>query len=152
MKTSENGINLIKKHEGLRLVAYRDIGGVWTIGYGHTRLAKAGKQITKSEAEKLLMLDIADAERIIKLRIRVPLNQNQHDALVSFVFNLGPKGLGPKSTLRRILNRGNYIDVPEQIKRWDKVITGQGAKSVPGLTRRREAEAELWATPVPGEL
>lgn len=130
---------LIREFEGLRLVAYRCPAGVWTIGYGHTRGVKRGQIISPGQAECYLSEDILDAKDAIARQVRVPLTKNQLAALISWVFNLGEGNLR-KSTLLKKLNAGDYDVVPSEMKKWNKA----GGKVLPGLTRRREAEAELW--------
>lgn len=138
MKTKN--VNIIKKHEGLRLEAYLPTpNDVWTIGYGHTHTTKQGMKITEDQAEKLLYLDIAWAEEAVKGLVKVPLTQNQFDALVSFVFNVGA-GAFAKSTLLRFLNTGDYTNAAAQFLRWNK----QKGRILNGLTKRREEERRLF--------
>lgn len=144
MKTSSRGIALIKAHEGLRLLAYRCPAGVWTIGYGHTSAAGdppvvQGMKITGQEADTILRRDLARFERGVLSVVKVPLAQNQLDALVSFAFNVG-LGAFAKSTLVRRLNEGRYEDVPRELMRW----TRAGGRELPGLVNRRREEAALW--------
>jgi lysozyme len=136
---SQYGIEIIKEHEGLRLNAYRDPVGIWTIGYGHTRNVREGDRITESAAESFLMQDIARAEHCIRAFVRVPLTQGQFDALVSFIFNVGC-GAFQTSTMLRHLNRGNHDLAAEQFPRW---VNG-GGKILRGLVRRREDERILF--------
>lgn len=145
METSQAGIDLIKRFEGLHKVngenveAYKDPVGIWTIGYGHTRTARSGLKISKDEAERLLIKDLAWAERAVSQHVKVPLAQNQFDACVSLCFNIG-EGAFSRSTLVRELNKGRYDAVPNQFMRW----VYAGGKKFRGLERRRAAEAELW--------
>lgn len=136
------GIELIKSFEGLRLQAYRDSVGVWTIGYGHTAGVKAGQTITEVQASQFLLADLADAEDAVGKFVTVPLNDNQFAALVSLTFNIGAEAFR-RSTLRKKLNAGDYAAVPGQFALW---VKGAG-KTLPGLVRRRKAEADLWSTP-----
>lgn len=138
MKISNNGLDLIKHFEGLRLKAYKDPIGIWTIGYGHIKLAKEGMVITEREANAMLEHEIEEYEGYINKR-NLCLNQNQFDALVSWVYNLGPANL-VSSTLLKRLNSNDYWDVPKQIKRWNR----GGGKVLAGLVRRRNAEALLF--------
>ena len=138
-KTSQTGIDLIKGFEGKRLKAYRDAVGVWTIGYGHTRTARAGQVISDSQAEQLLRADLADFESCVARSISVTLNQSQFDALVSFAYNVGCGALR-RSTLLRLLNRGGYGAAADQFLRWNRA----GGVVLRGLTRRRKAERELF--------
>jgi lysozyme len=146
LKTGPKGLALVREFEGCELKAYRDAVGIWTIGYGHTAAAgppvpKAGMTISATEAEEILKRDLGKYEKTVLDAVRVPLSQEQFDALVSFTFNVGP-GNFRSSTLLKRLNSGNYVDVPNQLKRWNKA----GGRVLRGLTRRREAEAFLWST------
>lgn len=143
MKIGTAGLDLIKSFEGLRLKAYRDSVGVWTIGWGHTSTARPGMQITEEHAEELLRADLADAERAVTRQITVPLTQNQFDALVSFTFNLGSGALS-KSTLRRLLNAEDYKGAADQFPRWNKGRVNGALVVLKGLTRRRVAERKLF--------
>ena len=133
------GIALIKKFEGCELEAYQCSAGVWTIGYGHTKDIVQGMTISKEQAEEMLVDELHEYENYINKYVTVALSQNQFDALVSWVYNLGPANL-KASTLLKVLNQGKYEDVPAQIKRWNKA----GGKVLEGLIRRREAEACLF--------
>jgi lysozyme len=139
MNISEEGLALLKKFEGCELKAYQDSVGVWTIGYGHTKEVKEGDQINKDEAEHLLAEEMPEYEGYINDMVEVPLNQNQFDSLVCWVYNLGPTNLR-NSTLLTVLNQERYDDVPREIKRWNKA----GGEVLKGLIRRREAEALLF--------
>jgi len=139
MRTSQRGLSLIKSFEGLRLQAYQDSVGVWTIGYGATRGVKAGMSITKEQAERMLLNDVQRFEPEIERLVTAKLSQNQWDALTSFTYNLGAANL-ESSTLRRLLNAGDYAGAAEQFTRWNKA----GGKVLPGLVRRRAAERELF--------
>ena len=139
MKISEEGISLIKNYEGCRLEAYQDSVGIWTIGYGVIKGVKEGDKINQEEADHLLQEELPEYEGYINDMIKVPLEQCQFDALVCWVYNLGPNNL-KDSTLLRILNEGDYNGVPEQIKRWNKA----GGTVLAGLVKRRSAEADLF--------
>jgi len=139
MHTSQKGLDLIKSFEGLRLSAYKDVAGVVTIGYGTTSGVKMGDTITKERAEELLREDVARFEAQVQRLVKVPLTQGQHDALVSFVYNLGPGNLS-NSTLLRLLNSGDYNGAAAQFDRWTKA----GGKTLAGLVRRRAAERALF--------
>lgn len=154
-KISENGLDLIRKFEGLHKVtkegdvrAYRCPAGKWTIGYGHTRGVKSGMRASKMECEQFLIGDLHDAGNAVRSSVNVPLSQHQYDALVSFVFNLGA-GNFRSSTLLKKLNRGLYDEIPEQIMRWNKARVDGELTRLKGLTRRRTAEAALWAMDAP---
>lgn len=144
MNTSQTGVNLIKGFEGKRLVAYDDGVGVWTIGYGTIKYpngihVKKGDTCTDSQAETYLKNDLAKFESAINKLVKVPLNQNQFDALASFTYNLGETNLS-KSTLLRKLNAKDYKGAADQFLVWNKA----GGKVMNGLVRRREAERNLF--------
>jgi len=139
MKTSGEGIALIKKFEGCEIKAYQCSAKVWTIGYGHTRGVSEKDTCTKEEAEKILVEDLEEFEKYVNDLVDIPLAQNQFDALVAWTFNLGPTNL-KSSTLLAKLNENDVNDVPFQIRRWNKA----GGNVLDGLVRRREAEALLW--------
>jgi lysozyme len=139
---SDSGFALTRSFEGLRLTAYQDCGGVWTIGYGHTGPdVRAGLTITETEAEALLRSDVAASETSVNRAVNVPITQNQFDALVDFCFNCG-RGNFLSSTLLRQVNLGNTQAATAQFALW----VHAGGEVVPGLVRRRKAEAELFAT------
>ena len=133
------GLALIKKFEGCELKAYQCSAGVWTIGYGHTKDVVEDMEITQEQAEQMLVDELHEYESYINKYVTVALSQNQFDALVSWVYNLGPANLSA-STMLKVLNSGEYEDVPAQMKRWNKA----GGKVLDGLVRRREAEALLY--------
>lgn len=144
MKISKDGLNLIKQFEGVRLTAYKCPAGVLTIGIGHTSAAgppevKPGMTITAQDAYEILQRDLGQYENAINNLVKVTLTQNQFDALVSFVYNVGV-GAFQKSTLLKKLNAGQYDAVPAELMKWTKA----GGKELPGLVRRRRAEASLW--------
>ncbi|MDX3740344.1 lysozyme [Pseudomonas sp.] len=139
MRTSQRGLSLIKSFEGLRLQAYQDAVGVWTIGYGTTRGVNAGMKISKEQAERMLLNDVQRFEPEVERLVNVSLSQNQWDALISFTYNLGSANL-ESSTLLRKLNAGNYTGAADQFPRWNKA----GGRVLPGLVRRRAAEQALF--------
>ena len=147
MNTGEKGLALIKQFEGLELEAYQCVAGVWTIGYGHTRTAQPGMRITESEAEELLREDLEVKEEAVRDLITVPLNQNEFDALASFVYNIGA-GNFRRSTLRRKLNAGDRAGAADEFLRWNKARVNGELMVMRGLARRRAAERELFLTPV----
>lgn len=145
---NQESINLIKSWEGLRLAAYKDPVGIWTIGYGHTNAAGSpsvvdGMTITKEEAERILQKDLAQYVGAVKTAVKVPLNENQLGALSSWCYNIGP-GAMRGSTLIKKLNTGDYAAVPSELRKWNKV----GGDKLQGLVNRREAEIKLWNTPI----
>ncbi len=137
---SKQGLALTEQFEGLRLKAYQDANGVWTIGYGHTGPdVHAGLSITQEQAEALLLQDVASAVAAVNRLVTVPLTQNQFDALVDFVFNVGAENFA-RSTLLRELNAGNTAGAAAQFLLWKWA----GGVVSPGLLRRRQAEAALF--------
>lgn len=147
MKVSNNGIALIKLFEGLELESYQDIAGVWTIGYGHTETAGPNQRISEREAEDLLRRDLGPRERAVEQLVSVALNQNEFDALVSLVFNIGATAFR-NSTARRRLNRNDRIGAADAIGWWNKATISGVLREVRGLTRRRAAEKALFLSPV----
>ena len=142
-KINKAGLELLKSFEGLRLEAYQDSGGIWTIGYGHTATAKEDMVIDEAEAERLLLLDLYIAESAVDLLVteRVP-SDNQFAALVVFVFNIGVFAF-QKSTMLNLLNSGVEAQrVADQFDRWNKV----NGVILKGLVRRRAAEKKLFLT------
>lgn len=130
---------LVQQAEGLRLAAYRCPAGVWTIGYGHTGDVREGQRLDARGAEFLLSHDLAQVAAKVEALVRVPLSDNQFAALISFVFNVGEAAFA-SSTLRRRLNTGDYAAVPTELQRW----VYAGGFRLPGLVRRRRAEAQLF--------
>jgi len=141
MKVSNNGINLIKRFEGLELKSYKDSVGILTIGYGHTHAVRAGDVITGEQADAFLREDLQVAELTVNTNVKVKLTQGQFDALVSFVFNLG-SGNFVKSTLIKKLNAGDYAGAADEFGKW----VNAGGKKLPGLVKRRAAEREVFLT------
>lgn len=141
MKVSNNGINLVKRFEGLELKAYRDSVGILTIGYGHTHAVKVGDVITDEQADIFLREDLQVAELTVNTNVKVKLTQGQFDALVSFVFNLG-SGNFVKSTLIKKLNAGDYAGATDEFGKW----VNAGGKKLSGLVKRRAAEREVFLT------
>jgi len=139
LNISQEGLDLIKKFEGCELTAYQDSVDVWTIGYGHTKGVEEGQEITQDEAEEMLASELDEYEGYINDMVECDLEQCQFDALVAWVYNLGPTNLKSSTMLKR-LNSNDLDDVPNQIKRWDKA----GGKVLAGLVRRREAESLLF--------
>jgi len=139
MKLGERGTEILKYFEGCKLTAYQDSVGVWTIGYGHTKGVYDGMTITQDQAEQMLLSELEEYEGYIENMVTVPLTQNQFDALVVWVYNLGPTNF-KNSTLLKELNAGNYNAAGQEITRWNKA----GGKVLAGLVKRREAEAELF--------
>lgn len=137
--SSPSTIGLIKQSEGLRTRAYQDSGGVWTIGYGHTTTARPGQAITAAQAERLLRKDLQRFERVVEEAVVVPISEAQRSALVSFAFNVGEEAFKGSTLLKR-LNAGDKAAAAREFQRWNKV----DGRVVPGLSKRREREAELF--------
>jgi len=148
VRVSQRGVALIKMFEGLELEAYRDIAGVWTIGYGHAGAdVRPGMRITEREAEELLRRDLKPREDAVGRLAAVSLNQNEFDALVSFVYNVGAAAFR-RSTARKRLNRNDRLGAAEALAWWNRARIGGNLREVFGLTRRRAAERALFLTPV----
>ena len=142
MNISQTGIDLIKQFEGCKLEAYQCSAGVWTIGYGHTGSdVTKGRKITLTEAESLLKQDlIVHCNNVSKL-VKVSLNQNQFDALVSFIYNIGINAF-KNSTMLKYLNKGEFYAAAKEFDRWIYA----GGKVSEGLKNRRTAEKTLFLT------
>lgn len=138
---SPAGFKLTEQFEGLSLKAYQDVAGVWTNGYGNTHGVVPGSTITLQQATNDLASNIEGSEYVVNTVVKVPLTQNQFDALVDFVFNLGSSNF-QSSTLLRLLNSGNYSGASGQFPLWNHA----GGVVVEGLTRRRLAEQALFQT------
>jgi len=133
-------LNFIREVEGLEHNAYQDEGGVWTIGYGHTRGVKEGDSISTHKANTYLNTDLIAFELQLQRLVRVELTQNQYTALLSFIYNIGATQFA-KSTLLKYVNEKKFDLVPDELRKWNRV---NGEVSL-GLTRRREKEAILFA-------
>ena len=144
MKTSNAGKTLIKSFEGKRLAAYDDGVGVWTIGYGTIKYpngsaVKKGDVRTDAQVDQYFSNDLVKFENSVNSLVKVPLTQNQFDALVSFAYNVGATNLS-NSTLLRKLNSKDYKGAAAEFPKWNKA----GGKVMAGLTLRRLAEQELF--------
>ena len=137
-RIGQAGLALIKQFEGCRLVAYQCSAGVWTIGYGHTAGVYKGMKITQAQADAFLKQDIAKFEKYINnpsyVQFTDKLNQNQFDALVSFAFNLG------QGNVKKLCVGRNINQIPSAMRQYCKAA----GKTLPGLQRRRKAEAALY--------
>lgn len=138
MKITQEGIDLIKKFEGCRLIAYKCPAGVWTIGYGHTTGVKEGMVINNIQAENMLKSDLAKYEKYVTDNVLIPLNVNQFSALVSFCYNCGVGNL-------RKLVKGRTV---EQIADAMLLYNKAAGKTLNGLVKRRKEERELFMKPV----
>jgi lysozyme len=145
IRISRSGLEKIQQHEALRLTAYKDVAGKWTIGWGHLiqphESHLIGATITHEQATELLRQDLARMEKAVNELVKVPITGNQYDALVSFVFNVGVNNFR-KSTLLRKLNAGDYQGAALEFPRW-KFAGGQVQA---GLLARRAAEQSLFMT------
>ena len=139
LKTSQEGISLIKSFEGCELTSYRCSANVSTIGFGHTAGVSDGDTCTQEEAETMLADDLVEFEDYVKKYVEIDLQQHEFDALVAWTYNLGPSSLR-ESTMLKELNNNNHDEVPRQIKRWNRA----GGEVLDGLIRRREAESLLF--------
>jgi len=149
MKLSNTGLSLIKSFEGVRLTAYKAVQTekYWTIGYGHYGPdVKQNMKITQAQADAYLKSDVARFEKAVNENVKVPLNQNQFDALVSFTYNCG-EGALQRSTLLELLNQGKYEAAANQFDVWNK----SSGKVLAGLVKRRAKEKELFLKDLPKE-
>ena len=169
-QVSARGVAELKKMEGIEPYIYTCSAGAQTIGAGH-KLSRVemdtgtliidGQEVrwinglTKEQIDALLRKDLEWVELAINDSVTVPLSDNQFDALVAFTFNVGASAFR-SSTLLKKLNKGDYLSVPDELRRWNKItvrhVNDDGttvySKQVsPGLVRRREAEIKLWLTP-----
>ena len=140
MKASDRAIRLIQEFEGLACEKYQDVGGKWTVGYGHLiRKGESLDKVDEAEAVRILCQDLEEAEACITDSVEVDLSQNQFDALCSFVFNCGCAAL-KRSTLLKYLNAEDWTAASNEFPKWSRV----GTKQVTGLLRRRLAEQLLF--------
>jgi GH24 family phage-related lysozyme (muramidase) len=151
MTVNSAGFALIKAYEGFRAKAYLCPADVWTIGYGHTSMAgppdvKRGMQITRDEAERILIEDTGKFAARVQALIRGSLNDNQFSALVSFAYNVGVGAFRDSSVLRAV-NAGDLAAVPRRLALWVKA----GGRTLPGLVKRRASEGQLFMRP-PGSV
>jgi lysozyme len=138
---SANGLNLIKQFEGCRLAAYQDAVGIWTVGYGSTFCVDPHITITQADADARLKQDVQHAVECVDRKVGPNISQNQFDALVSFVFNVGCAAFST-STLLRHINAGEMKAAAAEFPRWDHA----GALELDGLRKRRLAEQALFLT------
>ena len=144
MKTSEKGLQFIRREEGERLTAYADIIGVWTIGVGHTgavdgKPVAKGMVISADKSRELLSADLLKFESAITRLVKVPLQQYECDALVSLVFNIGETNFA-RSTLLKKLNTNDFKGAAEQFLAWKNA----GGRPVQGLLNRRKREKDMF--------
>ncbi len=139
MTTSRLGLRLIKDFEGLRLGAYKCPAGVWTIGFGHTKGVKQGQVITEAQADDYLVEDIGPIERQLN-NLGINFRQEQFDALVSWIFNLGWGNFSNSTLKKKIIADAKDEDITAEFIKW----INAGGKPLPGLKKRRVAEANMF--------
>lgn len=158
MRTSGAGVELIKSFEGFRARATELPDGKWIVGFGHTKSAREGLRVTREDAELVLRHhDLKPIEDLIRDRVLTPLSHNEFDALVSFVFNIGPEAF-LESNVLALLNSGERLQAAEGMSAWRKGRVDGEVRVVDALVRRRAAEKALFLEhpagriPVPGAL
>ena len=139
MKISEQGLNLIKQHEGCKLFAYRDSVGVATIGYGHTKGVRMGMAITQQQADAFIKEDVAEAEKVLN-GLGINFKQCQFDALCSWIFNLGTGNFIHSTMAVRINTGASDEAITDHLIRW----VNAGGTPLLGLMKRRVAEANMF--------
>ena len=140
LSLSVSGLSYIQQHEGLVLGVYLDPVGIPTVCYGHMdRRLKIGTRYTRAQCEQFLYEDTESAQQAVKDLVTVPLTQNQYDALVSLVFNIGRPAFA-RSALLKKLNEEDYAGAAQEFPRW---VYAKGQK-LPGLVTRRNSEMELF--------
>ena len=143
-------IDLVRQHEGFRSYAYIDTSGLPVIGYGQTRIngqtVRMGQYITKAQADVALAEELYHIQRLVLSHVKVELTPHQLGALTSLVYNAGTRVIR-QSTLSRKLNAGDYKGAAQEFTRWNKANQGGILVAMPGLTKRRIAEKNLFLTP-----
>lgn len=143
-RISDSGLQLIKRFEGLRLEAYPDACGIWTIGYGHTRGVCAGMCVTEAEADAALRDDLSYAERAVQAAISTaPTSDDAFAAMTSLCFNVGPVNFRASSVLRHH-KAAEHAQAADSFLLWNKARISGVLKELPGLTARRSAERALY--------
>ena len=143
MKISSDGLELIKRYEGLRLKAYKCPAGIPTIGYGHTRGVTMGMTITEEIADRLLQEDVAPIERLLN-GMKINFRQGQFDALCSWIFNLGSGSFNSSTLKKKIVAGAPDKEILVEIRKWDKAKVNGKTVALPGLTKRRAEECAHW--------
>jgi lysozyme len=142
------GRRLIQRFERCCLEAYPDDRGIETIGFGHTgKDVYPGLTWSQAQADSHFLIDTSTAQYIVNKTIKVPVNQNQFDAMCSLAFNIGETAFGC-STLGRMVNSGDLVGAAAQFPLWDHEKINGAERVDPGLETRREAEEALFKTPV----
>jgi lysozyme len=145
-KLSQKGVDLIKQFEGLSLVPYICAGGINTIGYGNTyytngkRVTLKDPKITPQQAEELLKHSLSTYEKAVDSFCRDDISQSQFDALVSFAYNLGTGALQKSTLIKKVNANPKEVTIADEFLKWNKA----GGRVLVGLTRRRQAEANLY--------
>jgi lysozyme len=143
-KLSPHGADLIAGFEGFRSRPYRDAAGVWTIGFGSTAgVGPDSPAVSRAGALGRMMREVDSKYGRAVNDLGVPLTQNQFDALVSFAYNVGPGALGPGTAVGRAVRAEMWGAAALALKQWDKAVVNGRLTRLPGLTRRRAAEAAL---------
>jgi len=145
MKTSLKGIDLIASSEGVRLKAYRDTGGIWTIGFGHTKDVKEGDVITLNQAKIMLAYDLAERERQLNT-LGLNLNQNQYDACIDLIYNCGIGNFMKSDIFKRI--KANSDDPMLRVIWPETYVHDRAGNEPPGLKIRRKKELALYSLPI----
>lgn len=148
-QVSRPAIELIKRFEGYRRSAAQLADGRWTVGYGHVKFAKEGVELPEKDAEALLIYDLIAVTSAVSDLVFTPLTQNQYDALVSFVFNIGIENFKGSAVLRRV-NEGDLLKAAFAIETWRRADFEGESIVVDALVRRRAAEKSLFLTPQSG--
>jgi len=142
--------DFIKSREGLKLKAYQDSAGIWTIGYGTIlyedgRHVKRGDVITQEQADALLEAEIIKKSLKVNAGIKsAKLSQNQYNALVSFAYNVGTAALLSSTLLKKVVANRNDPTIRDSFMVWNKAHVDGKLVPVAGLTNRRKAEADLY--------
>ena len=143
---NDAGLALVKRFEGLKLDAYQDVAGVWTIGYGHVRGVQPGMHITEDQAEQALRDDLHAAEHVVDDATRGgSTNDNQFSAMASLCFNIGATNFRGSTVLKEHL-AGDHTSAANAFLMWNKARVGGTLQEVAGLTNRRAAERQLYMT------
>jgi lysozyme len=144
---NDNGIALIKQYEGIKLDAYQDVAGIWTIGYGHIRGVTPGMHLTPEEAEQALQNDLTGAEAAVDdATSGTDTTDNQFSAMVAFAFNVGTANFRQSTVLKLHLVR-DFQNAADAFLRWNKARVNGILQPVDGLTNRRNAERQLYLRP-----
>lgn len=144
MNISDKGIQSLKEFEGWEPTAYKDIAGIWTIGWGHTGPeVREGMTIDEEQGTTILRADLARFEGGVRAVVKVHITQSMFDALVCFAYNVGPAALRSSTAIKR-LNMRDYTGAAEALTWWNKARVGGVLRVVPGLVNRRNAEVDMF--------